>query len=294
MDASIKNILVPINFSKASAKAVEAAISLCKQHDAGLHLLHVDDWKYNFTADGFLPVYAMAAGQKRERTGDLELLNSFIQRFFHVDCSCALQEGSIPQTIAGYAEAHSCDLIVLGIDPKRNKILFLNDSIPFSLLEQTPCPVLTVPVNRKSKSFKRILFPVRQVRNNIEKFNLTDKLTGYGKNYFHLLGILEHGKEEDFSMLKKTLSYLKRRIHDEQIRFSQAIHFYPDSAHRVIQAAKQVSPDLIVITASARRNFWQFLFGNYTQRVINNTQAAVLCVKEKDETALGQMRLVLT
>lgn len=87
MNQSIKNILVPLNFSDSSESAEATAIAMCRRHKANLHLLSVRE-NNNFV----LPPGKKPATLERflvaqsELLKDLEYMAESIQKEHEINC----------------------------------------------------------------------------------------------------------------------------------------------------------------------------------------------------------------
>ncbi len=135
------NLLVPVDGSKGSDKALDCALSLCAAIGAQLTALAVE---------GKLPAYAATAGEvdevKREKDRFFaEVLEGARERarFRGIDVKTDLVPGHAAEVITHYARAHGHDLIVVG-----HRGHFLGDYLLGSTADRVAhhahCPVMVV------------------------------------------------------------------------------------------------------------------------------------------------------
>ncbi len=136
-----RNVLVPVDGSEGSEKALDCALSICAALGARLTALAVE---------GRLPAYAASVGEvdevKREKD---EYFRGVLQRAHDeahrqgVEASTDLVPGHAAEVIAHYARAHDHDLIVIG-----HRGHFLGDYLLGSTADRVAhhahCPVMVV------------------------------------------------------------------------------------------------------------------------------------------------------
>jgi nucleotide-binding universal stress UspA family protein len=140
----IRSILVPIDFSPHSARALDDALDLAKKFGAKLHVLHA----YHLPALVGMPDEIVippdfwmgvrdAAARKLEKT--LQKVRSA-----GVACESHLLEGPPSQAIVQLAEKIGVDLIVMGTQGLTGLKHVLLGSVTERVLRTAPCPVLGV------------------------------------------------------------------------------------------------------------------------------------------------------
>ncbi len=139
-----RKILVPVDFSEHSARALEHAKGLAKVFAAELHLLHC----YPINVGAVLP-YGIVIPESLEhdvRKAALERLAEWREKVSAE--GIAVQEHITPQVpfeaIAATAEQLGADLIVMGTRGLTGLKHVLLGSVAERTLRIAPCPVLTV------------------------------------------------------------------------------------------------------------------------------------------------------
>ena len=132
----IRRILVPIDFSKASKKALELAITLQKQTSANLQCQHV----FNIPAHYFPYIPVDNAVQKLHNNAQKQW-SAFSKTLHqlgaaHVDCELTFSDGkNTAQAIYDYAIHQQKDLLVISTKGKGSITSFLIGSVAIRLIQ---------------------------------------------------------------------------------------------------------------------------------------------------------------
>jgi len=141
---SIKNILVPVDFSKHSEKALEFAISLAKDLGARLELLHC----YPINPGGISP-YGILVPENLDRDmrdAASARMSEWREKAVEagLDVDLTLTPAFPSEAISATAEEHGADLIVMGTRGLTGLGHILLGSVAERTLRIAPCPVVTV------------------------------------------------------------------------------------------------------------------------------------------------------
>ena len=141
---AVTSILVPVDFSAGSRRALAYAIGLADTFDASLHVIHVlDD---SFALAGYLETYAgnymeVAEGQAG---AELEGLLTPEQKARYAPV-LAVRVGRPAIGILSYLSDHpEIDLVVMATAGRGRVARFMMGSVTDKVLRAAPCPVLTL------------------------------------------------------------------------------------------------------------------------------------------------------
>ena len=146
MNPPIKLILVPIDFSEHSERALRYARALAEPLGASLHLLHVVEdlalpggWTTDiYTRDlGNLQAQLIAEAERRMATYRIGLGSQ-------PEVPTSVTAGHAPTMIAARAAAIGADLIVMGTHGRSGFSHLLMGSVAERVMRVAACPVLTV------------------------------------------------------------------------------------------------------------------------------------------------------
>jgi universal stress protein A len=147
----IKRILVPVDFSDPSLRALDYAIEFSRRIKSQLIVLHVVE-----------PVYYPMAGEMYGAGIDLANVYEQIERAARMQLSrlaaklrvrrvavrTLLSLGTAHQVIIGTASKLKADLIIMSTHGRTGLSHILMGSVAERVVRTAPCPVLTVPGRR--------------------------------------------------------------------------------------------------------------------------------------------------
>jgi len=137
----LKTILVPIDFSPASEKALDYAVPFARQFDARITLLHVTQGQFCATEFAYLPIEESECHERlRARLEELAL-----SRIGPEWSGPALvRAGPAFDMIAAVAREIDADLIVINTHGHTGIRHLLMGSTAEMVVRHAPCPVLVV------------------------------------------------------------------------------------------------------------------------------------------------------
>jgi nucleotide-binding universal stress UspA family protein len=141
--SSIKpaRILVPVDFSTASGRAVEVASTLATALNASVHLVHADvlDVPAYFTSD---QVRLLERERRTARERAEEFLRDFGRSHLAQTFTVAILDGWATDTIIEAAKGF--DLVVMGTHGRRGPARWWMGSVAERVVHDSPVPVLVV------------------------------------------------------------------------------------------------------------------------------------------------------
>ena len=145
MTDPITRILVPVDFSAHSDRALHYAATLAGQVGASVELLHVVD---DFTFGAYSEVYVPNIPDMTQEAINiaLERLTAIKAAVFPhgADVESVVYAGRPAPTIVDHAAEGKFDLIVMGTHGRTGLSHLLMGSVAEHLVRTAPCPVLTV------------------------------------------------------------------------------------------------------------------------------------------------------
>jgi len=135
---TIKRILVPVDFSKASLAGLDYAVELAKQFKARLAVLFVVEPLY-YAGDLGL----FLEEQRRFGAEELSRLATRLKKR-HLQCRTVVQTGVPHQVIADEADRWKADVIVLATHGRSGLSHLVMGSVAAKVVRTARCPVLTI------------------------------------------------------------------------------------------------------------------------------------------------------
>jgi nucleotide-binding universal stress UspA family protein len=142
-----RRIVVPVDFSPVSEKAIETAKAVAAK-GAVIQLLHY--WAlpvYTGDAEGHFPIAELSVQLQRQSEVDLEALRAR-HASAEVDIAAETQQSSPRQAIRNYLEENDTDLVVMGSRGRKGFKRFLLGSVAEYTIRHAPCSVLVVHPDR--------------------------------------------------------------------------------------------------------------------------------------------------
>lgn len=142
---NIRRVLVPIDFSEHSVRALAHAGALAATHDAALTLLHViEDPTFPAFYGAASAVYGPSPDLTDEADAALQELADEVDLGAVPSVTCEVQTGRAAPGVIDWAEAHDTDVIVLSSHGLTGLKRLLMGSVAEKVVQRAPCPVFVV------------------------------------------------------------------------------------------------------------------------------------------------------
>ena len=276
---NIQRILVPVDYSDCSDRALKYAISFAKRNRAKITVLHayhmpVPMAEMTVTIDN--SVVAEIEQEAHRQMEQLVASNPGLQEVLEtaeVNLSLALD------AIDTAMECDKIDLIIMGTTGAHNlgdKLLGTNT---YGVIKRATCPVLAVPENYNGTDIKEVVFACDYKK--ISDFSAMDPLIAISQKYdmhLHLLHIDEQEQPIDTVELfegRKLDLYLKKVDHSFHISnekdIEEAIHKYV-SDHDI---------DLLAVMPRKHSFFDGLTHKSITKRMAHHSEVPLLVLHDR-------------
>jgi nucleotide-binding universal stress UspA family protein len=263
MSNSTFKILVPIDFSEASQKAVEQASLLNGDLKVNIELLHVINEDEHSKVDFMLEEIAESLSEKGIIAAPVTI------------------KGSILSTINNYAHEAGFDLVVIGTHGARGIRQNLFGADILKLLKDSHCPSLVVQkASKPVEQFKKILFPVGSHKDFLSLAKIVAQIAK-ASNARVIIYTISRPYEETSESLNINKQNTKQFLFDQGIMVSEVIE--PSSvysfgfAKQTIQYAENNDIDLIAIMAHSSNEHTYFADADKERMLTNEKGIAILC-----------------
>lgn len=290
----IERILCPTDFSEFSDKAYDYAESLAQHYGSKLYLEHVvqplpSAYPYYAFPDSVHEVFWHLRKHAERR------LQNFIEAHARdgIQVEGVVQEAGIAESILGFAEKQTVDLIVMGTHGRRGADRLLLGSVTEKVLRKACCPVLAVrkpahdfvaPESRQDPvRLRKILFCT-------DFSEHSDRALGYALSLaleynaeLTLLHVLEDftGSTDLQEETAKVVRRLEKPIPYEARNWCtlRSVVRIGKPYQEIIQLALETQTDLVIVGVRGRNALDLALFGSTTHRVIQLGSCPVLAVR---------------
>ena len=139
----LKKVLVPVDFSECSHKAMQYAVAFAKQFKASLTLVHVVQMSY--AGAEFAPLDFPLIEKQMVESSSLKLAEIISKEIGEaVPCDMIVKAGHPATEIALAAKKVNADLIIISTHGYTGLKHILLGSTAENVVRHAPCPVLTV------------------------------------------------------------------------------------------------------------------------------------------------------
>jgi len=311
---SIRNILVPIDFSQMSTQALETATPLARRFAASIHLAHVRQFDYaaGFSAPAppFAPFPLMTYEQDEEKRTVKEL-NTLAREFGISSGVCHVLGGAPPfDEICRLAQEIPADLIVMPTHGRTGLTHVFLGSTAERVVRHSPCPVLVVRERRRQSktgprlTVKRILVPVdfsecsqEGLQYAIEFANeVGAKVTllhatylGYiysseGTALYDVRGLQEAARESAERQMRK----LVRTVNFGRAKY-ETVFTNGSPVLNICAFAKDHAIDLIITSTHGFTGLTHVMMGSVAEQVVRRAPCSVLVVPSHPQSRMATL-----
>jgi nucleotide-binding universal stress UspA family protein len=311
---TVQNILVPIDFSKMSLRAIQIAMQLARRFTASIHLAHVR--QFNYAADFVtpappaVPFTMMSYDQDGDRTA-LKQLRKVGSEFGVPPANCHVLNGAPPfDEICRLAQIMPADLIVMPTHGRTGlKHVFLGSTAE-RIVQHSPCPVLVTrgsalrPEGAMRYSIKTILVPVdfsscsrEGVRYAIafaKQFGA--KITLVHATYLGYIYSSEGTAIYDIPRMQKAarksaerkMRELVRSVKFGSVKF-EAAFTEGSPVIDICASAKDHDFDLIITSTHGFTGFKHVLIGSIAEQIVRHAPCSVLVVPSHPHVRMANL-----
>jgi len=144
--AALRRILFATDFSKASGKAFDTALTMAKNNGASLTVLHVMAPLTPVSPDQYIGPETWREIEQQTRRWTKRKLAALLARGRKrgVALATITADGNPAQQIVGIAKTKGFDLVVIGTHGRTGLAKFFLGSVAGRVVSTATCPVLTV------------------------------------------------------------------------------------------------------------------------------------------------------
>jgi len=265
-------ILIPVDFTEASDKAIEFGIHIASKMHAGISLLHVYE-------DG-----EMTLEECEEKLRTLShAINTREDAFSDYVC----QEGSIFDVIPSIASRSGFRMMILGAHGRKGlRQKFFGADI-LKLLKRVPIPALVV--QKKSimpeKGFRTTVFPVGSHDAYERKIEAMLIIAGLYEPEVHLYSISKPGFDQS-EKLRENIRLAEQRFAEKGIKFFRVDEdqnvFSVGYAKQTLAYAKEIGANMISIMVNPTREHAYFADSDKEAIIMNEQGIPVLCTSDAE------------
>jgi len=283
MSSEARQIVIPVDFGEQSIIALGQSYNLARLSKSEITLLHVID-------DDFLKHFQENNYESQIRSDIKKRLDELADKVHNdagVKVNTSIRTGKIYEEIVEVAKDLNAALIVMGTMGAvglKKRILGSNAS---RVVRESHCPVITIKGKEHRYGIKHILLPLDLTKETKEKVDKAIELSQMFGSVIHVVSIVESEDEFLMNRLTRQMNQVVEFIDETGIKCTSEFVEGDDVADEVIQTAKRMEADLIMIMTQQEVGFKDLFISSAAQEIINNSEIPVLSIRpvpKKDTT----------
>ncbi len=279
----IKKILIPIDFSQPSLRAINPAVSLAKLTKAEITLIHVIDILPS-TASAFY--YAVPASPAYEN--DLiDVSNQHLNELAQTIKKKGIEKVNIRSVtgrphkeIVKLSKKIKADIIIMSTHGASGFTEFFIGSNTSRVVSHALCPVLSIQKHITKSHFKDIIVPFRYKLHSREKVDYAIFIAKMYGATLHVLGVDTEGSKSNLRKMTLEGEKVKKSIEVSGVKCKLKVVSESYLADSVLKYAKTISADLIIITSDMDKvSVSEYFMGPFAQQIVNHSPIPVLSIR---------------
>jgi nucleotide-binding universal stress UspA family protein len=279
----MKDIVVAIDFSKGSIRALEYAIELANQTHANVSMVWVDN-----VSSSELAFATESKELRSEAKGNFdEILTAYKDKLHPGKLSAKVRKGRVYQELATYVKQNECCLMIVGTHGTSGFEEFWIGTNAFRITSSSSCPVITVKYNYDVKrGFRKIVVPVYHTAQTLGKVAFAADLAKATGADISILGINSSGLKSMQKIVDSNVAKVEAHLAEKGVTYITDSMASDNIAADIIEHAKLVDADLITIMTDVNDQASSILLGPFAQQLVNYSPVPVLSIHPKDNIVL--------
>ncbi len=278
INLNTKKIVIPIDFSETSFRAIKHGAFLAKRRKGEITLVYV------LPKRGLLDVILLVMESKNilAITSFLEKrltqLARDVSKKYGIKATSIVSQGNTAAEIVRLAEEHKAGIIVMGTQGADSTHGLYLGSIAHRVVVKAEIPVLTTRSMASHLGYSRILLPIDTSRHSRQKVNLAIQFADKFASHIHVLGILDKNDEQHEYKLKVILPQIEKMVKAKKLAFSSEIIKTNERVKKTLITAKKRKSELIVCMRDETSEPGNFILGAYSHQLLNQSRIPILTI----------------
>ena len=276
----MKKIIVPIDFSEHSEYALEVAAILAKRNNSKIIALHMLEISNSMLTnnDNEQQAKAIYFLKLAEQKFSVFLDKSYLKG---VEVLPIVKHFKVFSEVDEVAKEHNADLVVMGSHGSSGLSEIFVGSNTEKVVRHSEIPVLVVKRKPESLEYKNVVFASDFSDEAVKPYiNASNLLASFGSD-IHLLYVNVPGERFKTSAeMEQTMTDFLQKA-DGNLNRMNAVNYISDVTVEkgVLNFAKKIDADLIVIPTHGRSGLAHFIEGSISEDLANHANIPVMTFK---------------
>lgn len=283
----MKNIVVGIDFSKNSYNAMKHAVAISLKNKAKLHLAWVKTaaLKTDFAVSSAAKDFLAAVKDKLE-----QWVEECKKEAPESSVTSVVLEGKPAVELCNYAAYLPKSMIVMGTHGVSGFEEFFVGNNAFKTINMTKVPVLIlredIQINR---DLTEILVPIDTSFETLQKMKIAIEFAKDFSAKICLLGVINPITNDIKHVINVQLNHAASMCKKANVRYeTQTLEVPGDTIPALIDAAKRMDVNLMVIMREEEHDFSSVWMGSNTRQIVNNSPMPLVIVPNVNQFLLNK------
>lgn len=281
--SSVRNILVPVDFSEQSLLALEQSYSMSRMANAEITLLHIIVDTNPFWGI-FTPDEKEDAAEKFKKK--LDDFADLVSKKTGIIVNTIVEKGKLIDKIIEITHRLNSKYLIVGTivrDNLKEKIIGSNAT---RLVKESSCPVITIKGKRTTGTCQKIILPIDLSVETDKKVEQAITLARYFKSTIYAVTVSPSKDDSLIQRFEDQLVRIQDRVLANNVKcFTNLIKpgkNSDDISKQILSYAYSINADLIVIMAKEEDESPENYLGPIANRVINQSEIPVMSISSDD------------
>ncbi len=280
MKLPLKKLLVPTDFSVISLNALDYAAAIAKITNAEITLLHVyelPDMPKSSQA------YDIASLIERGIAEKIDAIKAKDKNLFGLTIKSVVATGKINEKIEEVAKEIKADMIVMGTHGsggirKIGKLLL--GSTAYRVVNNAPCPIITIKEVNKKINFKNIILPIDNSKETMKKVGLAIEWAKAFGSKIHILALTAFFEElvVQIKDLKDQVFEIEELLQKNGIKYESRMIRHQRISESVMSYSEKVNADLIMIVTENENAISEMIIHSAARNIVTESATPVLSI----------------
>ncbi len=277
--STIKNILIPTDFSETANLAVAHGAHMAHLFNAKIYLLHSVETTMYVGGPGE-PVLVQAAEKLYEKGSEqLNRVADEITKKHDVEIVALMVSGKPAKAITNAIKENNIDIVVMGTHGASGFEEFFVGSNTHKVVNLATCPVISVRLTTKNVGFSNIVLPITNEIYSRQKVNNVIELASKYNSTVHILGLLTAEEADDEKKFEIKLESVEHKLKGANINFTKKVMKAENPATESMKFSENIGGDLIVIMTDHESELTGIFLGTVARQIVNHSNIPVMSIR---------------
>ena len=281
------NLLIPLDFRPESESALEYAVSIGKNLNARLHLLHILEEES--------PLYRIVISDKQRemiRLGASEKLDELAEKFLvpeNLSYTRTVMQGKVYDKIIEASQKTRSRLIIMGRTDSSDMKKNITGTNTMHIIKEARVPVLTLRKKQAHPGCSHIILPLDLTKQTIIKASNAIGMAKILQARITVVSLLQDNRKSTEIIFIQRLDEIRNIF--EKLEVPCAVKLVPaddDNFYtRLNRTVTELKGDLVMIMTQQELNVTEYFIGSRAQEIINRSDYPVLSINPRSGEKYG-------